>query len=56
MRNPHDLAEALRRDDLAEEAGMHANDRVTCWTHQCWAEECASWGHGTPVIAPGSIR
>ncbi|GAA2841039.1 hypothetical protein RMN57_17205 [Kitasatospora sp. CM 4170] len=31
------LAAALVEDD----AGMHADDRRTCWTHQCWAEDCA---------------
>ncbi|TVL89766.1 hypothetical protein [Streptomyces sp. SAJ15] len=34
------LAAALARDDAREEAGMHADDRETCWTHQCWATEC----------------
>ncbi|MGI5341890.1 hypothetical protein ACQEVS_33035 [Streptomyces sp. CA-181903] len=34
------LADALRRDDAAEAAGMPADDRRTCWTHQTWAEEC----------------
>ncbi|WP_275558519.1 hypothetical protein [Streptomyces sp. 5-6(2022)] len=34
------LAAALRRDDAREAAGMHADDRDTCHTHQCWATEC----------------
>lgn len=32
---------ALAREDELEDAGMHADDRTTCWTHQCWAEDCA---------------
>ncbi|MEV7935267.1 hypothetical protein AB0O82_03910 [Kitasatospora sp. NPDC088264] len=35
------LAAALAEDDDAEDAGMHADDRRTCWTHQYWAEDCA---------------
>ncbi|MFE9003110.1 hypothetical protein ACFYOY_13355 [Streptomyces sp. NPDC007875] len=34
------LADALKRDDQREAAGMHADDRDTCYTHQCWATEC----------------
>ncbi|OMI34399.1 hypothetical protein [Streptomyces sparsogenes] len=34
------LAAALRRDDAREAAGMHADERETCHTHQCWATEC----------------
>ncbi|WP_445520454.1 hypothetical protein [Streptomyces sp. NEAU-174] len=34
------LAAALKRDDQREAAGMHADDRDTCHTHQCWASEC----------------
>ncbi|MGW2371695.1 hypothetical protein [Kitasatospora sp. NPDC001683] len=34
------LAAALKRDDDAEDAGMHPDERNTCWTHQCWASEC----------------
>ncbi|TBO57035.1 hypothetical protein EYS09_24830 [Streptomyces kasugaensis] len=34
------LAAALARDDRLEDAGMHADDRQTCWTHQSWAEDC----------------
>ncbi|MFJ9408923.1 hypothetical protein [Streptomyces sp. NPDC101393] len=34
------LAAALKRDDEREEAGMHADDRVTCYSHQSWAEDC----------------
>ncbi|MFD3416754.1 hypothetical protein [Streptomyces decoyicus] len=34
------LAAALKRDDQLEDAGMHADDRVTCYTHQSWAEDC----------------
>ncbi|MYZ34895.1 hypothetical protein GT002_07205 [Streptomyces sp. SID4917] len=35
------LAVAIGRDDQLEEAGMHADDRVTCWAHQTWAADCA---------------
>lgn len=34
------LAAALARDDRREDAGMHADDRATCHTHQTWAETC----------------
>lgn len=36
----NELAAALRRDDAREDAGMHADERETCHTHQCWAAEC----------------
>ncbi|MCF3119291.1 hypothetical protein IPZ68_06150 [Streptomyces arenae] len=35
------LAAAIQRDNELEDAGMHGDDRQTCWTHQCWAEDCA---------------
>ncbi|MGA5442205.1 hypothetical protein ACPCKW_22165 [Streptomyces griseoincarnatus] len=35
------LTAAIERDDRLEEAGMHADDRVTCWAHQAWAADCA---------------
>ncbi|MFE5579858.1 hypothetical protein [Kitasatospora sp. NPDC056531] len=35
------LADAIERDNRLEEAGMHGDDRRTCWAHQCWAEDCA---------------
>ena len=38
-----ELADAIRADNEAEDAGMHGDERKTCWTHQCWASECA--GH-----------
>lgn len=34
------LRDAIERDNQLEEQGMHADDRKTCWTHQCWAEDC----------------
>lgn len=34
------LAEAIERDNEREDQGMHGDDRQTCWTHQCWAEDC----------------
>lgn len=35
--NPQ-LAAALAKDDAAEEAGMHGDDRSTCWQCQSWAD------------------
>ncbi|MER0477071.1 hypothetical protein ABR737_01630 [Streptomyces sp. Edi2] len=35
-----ELAAAIERDDLLEGAGMHPDDRKTCWTHQTWAADC----------------
>ncbi|WP_030019346.1 hypothetical protein [Streptomyces monomycini] len=35
------LAAAIERDDRREDARMHADDRVTCHTHQAWADDCA---------------
>ncbi|MER6230657.1 MULTISPECIES: hypothetical protein [Streptomyces] len=34
------LYTAIERDNQREAAGMHADDRTTCWTHQSWAEDC----------------
>ncbi|MET9361931.1 hypothetical protein ABZX93_13545 [Streptomyces sp. NPDC006632] len=34
------LAAAIQRDNDLEDAGMHGDDRKTCWTHQSWAEDC----------------
>ncbi|MEV6141905.1 hypothetical protein [Streptomyces sp. NPDC051992] len=34
------LAAAIQRDNELEDAGMHGDDRRTCWTHQSWAEDC----------------
>lgn len=34
------LAAAIQRDNELENAGMHGDDRTTCWTHQSWAEDC----------------
>jgi hypothetical protein len=36
-----DLSAALSADNRREDAGMHADERSTCWAHQCWAEDCA---------------
>jgi hypothetical protein len=33
-----DLAAALAADDAAEDRGMHADDRRTCWQCQSWAD------------------
>ncbi|WP_019061455.1 hypothetical protein [Streptomyces prunicolor] len=35
------LALAIAYEDALEEAGMHADERTTCYTHQTWAVECA---------------
>lgn len=34
------LAAAIQRDNEREDAGMPADDRVTCWDHQSWAADC----------------
>lgn len=34
------LAAAITRDNQREDAGMHADDRVTCYSHQSWAADC----------------
>lgn len=34
------LYDAIERDNQREEAGMHADDRTTCWPHQSRAEDC----------------
>lgn len=36
-----DLAAAISRDDSLEDAGMHADERVTCSAHQARAQDCA---------------
>lgn len=38
---PDELADALVADNRAEDAGMHADERRTCWAHQGWAVDCA---------------
>lgn len=35
------LAAALAKDDKAEDAGMHPDDRTTCHAHQGYADNCA---------------
>lgn len=34
------LHAAIERDNEREAAGMHGDDRQTCWAHQSWAEDC----------------
>lgn len=34
------LRDAIARDNAREDAGMHADDRQTCHTHQAWAADC----------------
>ncbi|MFJ9459166.1 hypothetical protein ACIRST_29275 [Kitasatospora sp. NPDC101447] len=48
-----ELATALAADNAAEDAGMHPDDRRTCWTHQCWAEDCAGRPTHTDPLALG---
>ncbi|MFF4417130.1 hypothetical protein ACFYY8_31805 [Streptosporangium sp. NPDC001559] len=36
------LTAVIEADNAAEDAGMHPDDRVTCWTHQGWATDCAT--------------
>jgi hypothetical protein len=36
------LATAIERDNKREDAGMHADERQTCYTHQTWAADCAN--------------
>ncbi|WSM44629.1 hypothetical protein OIE80_34750 (plasmid) [Streptomyces cellulosae] len=43
------LAAAIEREDRLEDAGMPADDRVTCSVHQAWAADCAD-RHG-PLTA-----
>ncbi|MGW0868773.1 hypothetical protein [Streptomyces sp. NPDC002611] len=35
------LARVIAREDALEAAGMQADERTTCYTHQTWAVECA---------------
>ncbi|MCY0924812.1 hypothetical protein OTB20_00975 [Streptomyces sp. H27-H1] len=34
------LAAAIQRDNELEDAGLHGDDRKTCWSHQSWSEDC----------------
>lgn len=34
------LAAAIDRDNQREDAGMHGDDRDTCYRHQTWATDC----------------
>ena len=42
------LAAAIERDNQREDAGMHADDRQTCYPHQSWAADCEDQ-HRTPT-------
>lgn len=42
------LAAAIERDNAREDAGMHADDRDTCYQHQSWAADCEGT-HRTPT-------
>lgn len=37
--NQNDFALAFAWDGACEEAGMHADNRFTCWTHRVWADD-----------------
>lgn len=37
-----ELAAQLAADGKAEDAGMHPDDRLTCYTHQSWLTDCVS--------------
>ncbi|MFD3578022.1 hypothetical protein [Streptomyces sp. NPDC058644] len=50
------LAEAIERDNRLEAAGMHGDERRTCWTHLCWADECAGDPLHTNVLAANWAR
>jgi len=46
------LAAAIERDNELEDAGMHGDERRTCWTHQCWAADCETDPiHTSPSVA-----
>lgn len=34
-----DLAAALKLDDALEDLGIHADDRITCYRCQSWADD-----------------
>lgn len=45
-----ELAAQLAADSAMEDAGGHADDRLTCFTHQCWWGDCiASPSHANPI-------
>lgn len=45
-----ELRARLDADDAAEDQGMDAADRKTCYTHQCWWGDCiADPMHANPV-------
>ncbi|MDN5920869.1 MAG: hypothetical protein L0I76_38175 [Pseudonocardia sp.] len=43
------LAAALARDDAAEDRGMHAEGRETCWKCQSWADHAHDWETGKRI-------
>ncbi|MFD8790656.1 hypothetical protein [Streptomyces vinaceus] len=46
------LAAAIQRDNELEAAGMHGDDRKTCWTHQSWAADCENDpAHTAPSVS-----
>lgn len=45
-----ELAAQLVADSAMENAGGDADDRLTCFTHQCWWGDCiASPMHANPI-------
>jgi hypothetical protein len=52
-----DLAAALAADDAAEDLGLSPEDRRTCWTHRCWAWQCADDPmHADPTPGLAALR
>jgi len=35
-----ELAAAIERDNEQADAGLHGDDRATCWAHTAWAKDC----------------
>jgi len=45
-----ELAAQLAADSEMENRGGHADDRLTCFTHQCWWGDCiTSPTHANPI-------
>lgn len=47
-----DLAAALKLDDDLEDHGMHADDRITCYSCQSWADD----DHAHPLFGGQPLR
>lgn len=45
-----ELRAQLDADSAMEDAGDHSDDRLTCFTHQCWWGDCiTSPSHANPI-------